>query len=111
MYRLFSFLIALVSAFSMVHLAFGQIHPKESLGRKIFDSFRQNKFSDFYLRSIFSLEEAQFRDLLYGIENLELREKLTQFYKLDYPANAQTCLLYTSPSPRDATLSRMPSSA
>ena len=25
--------------------------------------------------------------------------------------NATTCLLYTSPSPRDATLSRMPSSA
>ena len=24
---------------------------------------------------------------------------------------AKTCLLYTSPSPRDATLSRMPSSA
>ena len=35
----------------------------------------------------------------------------------DYPKarelldNYQTCLLYTSPSPRDATLSRMPSSA
>ena len=27
------------------------------------------------------------------------------------PSNAHTCLLYTSPSPRDATLSRMPSSA
>ena len=26
-------------------------------------------------------------------------------------ANGITCLLYTSPSPRDATLSRMPSSA
>ena len=26
-------------------------------------------------------------------------------------ANAKSCLLYTSPSPRDATLSRMPSSA
>ena len=26
-------------------------------------------------------------------------------------ADYQTCLLYTSPSPRDATLSRMPSSA
>ena len=26
-------------------------------------------------------------------------------------AKAITCLLYTSPSPRDATLSRMPSSA
>ena len=32
---------------------------------------------------------------------------------LDYAedSNAETCLLYTSPSPRDATLSRMPSSA
>ena len=27
------------------------------------------------------------------------------------PGTAKTCLLYTSPSPRDATLSRMPSSA
>ena len=26
-------------------------------------------------------------------------------------SEAETCLLYTSPSPRDATLSRMPSSA
>ena len=29
----------------------------------------------------------------------------------DYVRSVQTCLLYTSPSPRDATLSRMPSSA
>ena len=29
----------------------------------------------------------------------------------DVTANLSTCLLYTSPSPRDATLSRMPSSA
>ena len=27
------------------------------------------------------------------------------------PATTKSCLLYTSPSPRDATLSRMPSSA
>ena len=27
------------------------------------------------------------------------------------PAHPEDCLLYTSPSPRDATLSRMPSSA
>ena len=27
------------------------------------------------------------------------------------PEESDTCLLYTSPSPRDATLSRMPSSA
>ena len=31
--------------------------------------------------------------------------------KLDYEMELETCLLYTSPSPRDATLSRMPSSA
>ena len=31
---------------------------------------------------------------------------------VDYdPEQSQLCLLYTSPSPRDATLSRMPSSA
>ena len=28
-----------------------------------------------------------------------------------YPGEGNSCLLYTSPSPRDATLSRMPSSA
>ena len=37
------------------------------------------------------------------------------FKTIDYPgythAQGYTCLLYTSPSPRDATLSRMPSSA
>ena len=30
---------------------------------------------------------------------------------IDWNVYARTCLLYTSPSPRDATLSRMPSSA
>ena len=35
---------------------------------------------------------------------------LTGVLKQDY-ADYQVCLLYTSPSPRDATLSRMPSSA
>ena len=34
------------------------------------------------------------------------------FYgNFDSKGKVQTCLLYTSPSPRDATLSRMPSSA
>ena len=31
--------------------------------------------------------------------------------KLEYYIEEESCLLYTSPSPRDATLSRMPSSA
>ena len=33
------------------------------------------------------------------------------FGKPDFDALPELCLLYTSPSPRDATLSRMPSSA
>ena len=37
-------------------------------------------------------------------------EKLSYDYGLKV-AKAIDCLLYTSPSPRDATLSRMPSSA
>ena len=34
-----------------------------------------------------------------------------EFRPLDSKRGPYTCLLYTSPSPRDATLSRMPSSA
>ena len=34
---------------------------------------------------------------------IQVLEKIDEYYK--------NCLLYTSPSPRDATLSRMPSSA
>ena len=37
------------------------------------------------------------------------RTRLT--HTLEVAQVARTCLLYTSPSPRDATLSRMPSSA
>ena len=36
---------------------------------------------------------------------------LTMSGELDAGGKKETCLLYTSPSPRDATLSRMPSSA
>ena len=34
-----------------------------------------------------------------------------QMYQLVNDVQSYPCLLYTSPSPRDATLSRMPSSA
>ena len=36
-------------------------------------------------------------------------DRLNKAY--DFAVKAHSCLLYTSPSPRDATLSRMPSSA
>ena len=38
-------------------------------------------------------------------------ESQTIIYSDNYQTNNVTCLLYTSPSPRDRTRSRMPSSA
>ena len=43
---------------------------------------------------------------------IELERSQSKARQLDIEwAQLQLCLLYTSPSPRDATLSRMPSSA
>ena len=47
------------------------------------------------------LEEAKLRDLP---STKSVKNPLAS-------TSSETCLLYTSPSPRDATLSRMPSSA
>ena len=47
--------------------------------------------------------------LLSGPGDLSPGESLT--VGLEVAVNPESCLLYTSPSPRDATLSRMPSSA
>ena len=41
----------------------------------------------------------------------ELYEKPVNSFVAEFIGENNTCLLYTSPSPRDATLSRMPSSA
>ena len=40
-----------------------------------------------------------------------VEKKLDSIYEHIHVSNKKSCLLYTSPSPRDATLSRMPSSA
>ena len=39
------------------------------------------------------------------------RQKLDWLFEQPINVQLEICLLYTSPSPRDATLSRMPSSA
>ena len=49
------------------------------------------------------------RDNLYR-RKAQLRARANS-HTADAAAMSMTCLLYTSPSPRDATLSRMPSSA
>ena len=50
------------------------------------------------------------------VKTKKLKKLFTKYQQaqqeaIDIKGEFQTCLLYTSPSPRDATLSRMPSSA
>ena len=52
------------------------------------------------------LEDTLRKELASAADDLELAGTLVESIGLAIP-----CLLYTSPSPRDATLSRMPSSA
>ena len=40
-----------------------------------------------------------------------IKQSTTEIRKVVWPNRTETCLLYTSPSPRDGLLSRMPSSA
>ena len=49
--------------------------------------------------------------LITSSEEIEEHEEAYPIYTGDRPDTIEICLLYTSPSPRDATLSRMPSSA
>ena len=74
-------------------------------------------FTVFYM-SNYGLKTNKFNDLIYSkLEELnpKLKINLDQvFIKLnltEQTVNIETCLLYTSPSPRDRTRSRMPSSA
>ena len=53
------------------------------------------------------LERVRFREK--WIQNL--REEMANIAAFSETIETDHCLLYTSPSPRDATLSRMPSSA
>ena len=47
-----------------------------------------------------------------GANKIEIREAVQRLFNVKVTdVHTQVCLLYTSPSPRDATLSRMPSSA
>ena len=62
------------------------------------------KYLDINFKSNFTLPEVE-------LVIRELISKKIQRGNLEINFNAETCLLYTSPSPRDAHESRMPSSA
>ena len=55
------------------------------------------------IKGISDLNDAEDKDIL-GHIMISIRNQMVQM-------NIKDCLLYTSPSPRDATLPRMPSSA
>ena len=68
------------------------------------------------LESLFTLDSDSVPAVFGGKANLKpgLQRLVAQLGGTDSPKDMQItryCLLYTSPSPRDATLSRMPSSA
>ena len=48
---------------------------------------------------------------LFDAEGMTARERYSDHSRETFDASINTCLLYTSPSPRDRTRSRMPSSA
>ena len=86
----------------------------------IFYQASRRNVLDLYRNSIvhyLALPSFLSRSLLRGSSAEEITEDLTRWSDLFYSEffvpleQSSSCLLYTSPSPRDATLSRMPSSA
>ena len=72
---------------------------------------RSNIETEVEIRSQYGLSEEEMgKMLLESIQNAESDMKVRALLESRNEAN-NICLLYTSPSPRDATLSRMPSSA
>ena len=55
--------------------------------------------------------ERQIMELVYQLEEASVAQVREAMPDPPSYSSVRTCLLYTSPSPRDATLSRMPSSA
>ena len=78
-------------------------------------NFKRNKVSNI-LSSKISNKELPVLDILVAARDEEnvIARLVERLFNLDYPTNKLNiyiCLLYTSPSPRDGLLSRMPSSA
>ena len=81
-------------------------HMNESVYDEVVPNRLREKFYADYplLKRVYDLALATYKDVD--------REPLAESNKTDSDkTKSGTCLLYTSPSPRDATLSRMPSSA
>ena len=74
------------------------------------DQIRDFDDTMFKLKNIISLSNSEIRKIYREKERLKPWDTLVASDNLNWN-QFSNCLLYTSPSPRDATLSRMPSSA
>ena len=72
------------------------------IGKKYPSSKNISGFIQLYEKYFSSLKNSKINILEIGVEGGDSLRIWREYF---------TCLLYTSPSPRDATLSRMPSSA
>jgi phospholipid/cholesterol/gamma-HCH transport system permease protein len=71
------------------------------------------KFSLFQLEilKLFFKRPFRLKEILFQIEQIGMNAFLVIFLTAFFMGMVEACLLYTSPSPRDGLLSRMPSSA
>ena len=84
------------------------IFDREGDIAEVFEQVRQLKHTGVVVRAAHNRSLDQNSSRLW--EKME-SEPVCLELQIDVPKTANRCLLYTSPSPRDATLSRMPSSA
>ena len=70
-----------------------------------------NVTKSYILKDIFNGEADDTRNLIFGSHVLKGTSSVLEGTRFAVASHLLTCLLYTSPSPRDLSTSRMPSSA
>ena len=90
----------------------GIVEPSGKTKRRGIDlGFRYQLSDHLFFSSDFNYTHSRAIEEESGNNRIPLAPELTSVGKLSFQHPSGFCLLYTSPSPRDATLSRMPSSA
>ena len=92
--------------------------PKVNEKKQVFNTYKQQKANEEKEQERERAKENREKLQTYLEEHPRMHShiryrKASEIFESDkmWNAVAESCLLYTSPSPRDATLSRMPSSA
>lgn len=88
MRRLFKFALILPFLLLLANKGVAQLHPMTALGREVYNSFRFSNFDSFIQRSVFSLEENEFKGFLRNIRNKSMRNELIYLHKQEFPEGA-----------------------